>query len=168
MDCQRVPPEFIQKWKEQRRHADLPAGDEEFRPLKHNPVTPAQSAEFWKLLRKELEVTVNALCEIGIISSVCPFGEEILRISLNDDGLQPIFTSTDAVLDGDRIRCSVLNGGIYYLNFFYQAGTGVVVQDIQRERDFMGPRKAAEYVLDRMLNILEWTRSYASGKNMEI
>lgn len=110
------------------------------------------------MLVKELEFTVSTLHEIDVTGSISPFGEEIVRVSLNDNSAQPLSTRTDLILDGDRIRCSVADGGIYYLNFTAVSDTEIAVRDIQREGDSMDALKTAEYVVDRMLNILEWTR----------
>ena len=106
----------------------------------------------------ELEFVVSAVREINVTGCINPFGEEIVRISLNDDSAPPAFTRTDLILDGDHIRCSVLNGGIYYMNFAAASNAEIVVHDIQRNDGSMDAQKAAEYVVERMLNILDWTR----------
>jgi hypothetical protein len=156
MDSEKVLPEFIQKRKERR--PELSSAENGNPSPKPGSIAPPQRTEFWKQLLKELEFTASALREIDFTGSISPFGEEIVRVSLHDDGIPPISTRTDLILDGDRIRCSVLNGGIYYLNFASLCDTKVVVQDIQRNGGSMDARKTAEYVVDRMLNILEWTR----------
>lgn len=158
MNSERVLPEFIQKRKERRR-SELSSAESGNPSPKHRSIAQRQRTEFWKLLLKELEFAVSAVREIDSTGSISPFGQEIVRVSLSDDGIPPISTRTDLILDGDRIRCSVLNGGIYYLNFAALSDTKVVVQDIQRNGGSMDARKTAEYVVDRMLNILEWTRS---------
>jgi len=158
MDSEKVLPEFIQKRKERRRRSELSSAERGSPPLKSASISRPQRTEFWKQLLRELEFTASALCEIDFIGSISPFGEEIVRVSLHDDSIPPLSTRTDLILDGDLIRCSVLNGGIYYLNFTVLSDTKVVVQDIQRNSGSMDARKTAEYVVDRMLNILEWTR----------
>src|SRR5277367_1741949 len=148
MDSEKVLPEFIQKRKERRRRSELSSAERGSPPLKSASISRPQRTEFWKQLLRELD----------FIGSISPFGEEIVRVSLHDDSIPPLSTRTDLILDGDLIRCSVLNGGIYYLNFTVLSDTKVVVQDIQRNSGSMDARKTAEYVVDRMLNILEWTR----------
>lgn len=159
MDSEKLLPEFIQKRKE-RRCSQLSSPESGGNPIpKPDSVSRRQRTEFWKQLLKELEFTASVLCEIDFTGSVSPFGEEIVRVSLNDASIPPRSTRTDLILDGDRIRCSVLNGGIYYLNFAALSDTEIVVQDIQSNAGSMDARKTAEYAVDRMLNILEWTRS---------
>ena len=159
VDSEKVLPEFIQEWKERRRRSELSTAESGNSSPKPAPIARTQRIEFWKQLLKELEFTASALRQIDVAGSISPFGEEIVRVSLGDDGIPPKSTRTDLILDGDRIRCSVLNGGIYYLNFAALSDTKVVVQDIQRNGGSMDARKTAEYVVDRMLNILEWSRS---------
>jgi hypothetical protein len=159
VDSEKVLPEFIQEWKERRKRSELSSAESGNPSPKPGSIAQRQRTEFWKLLLKELEHTVSAVREIDITGSISPFGEEIVRVSLYDGSTPPISTRTDLILDDDRIRCSVLNGGIYYLNFAALSDTKVVVQDIQRNGGSMDARKTAEYVVDRMLNILEWTRS---------
>jgi hypothetical protein len=156
MDSKRELPEFIRKRKELTDSNSSLAGKGSI-PTPDGS-TPLQRTEFWKLLLDELAFIMSAMREINVTGRISPFGEEIARISLNDDGAPPTVTRTDLVLDGDRIRCSVLNGGIYYLNFAVVSDTEIVVQDIQRNDGFMDAREAAEHVVDRMLNILEWNR----------
>ncbi len=159
VDSEKVLPEFIQEWKERRKRSELSSAESGNPSPKPSSIAQRQRTEFWKQLLKELEFTASALREIDFTGSINPFGEEIVRVSLSDDGIPPKSTRTDLILDGDRIRCSVLNGGIYYLNFAALSDTAVVVQDIQRNGGSMDARKTAEYVVERMLNILEWTRS---------
>lgn len=158
MDSKRALPEFIQKRKDQRRREVASSVDREDRLPERDSMIQLQSKGFWKVLVKELEFTVSTLHEIDVTGSISPFGEEIVRVSLNDNSAQPLSTRTDLILDGDRIRCSVADGGIYYLNFTAVSDTEIAVRDIQREGDSMDALKTAEYVVDRMLNILEWTR----------
>jgi hypothetical protein len=159
VDREKVLPEFIQEWKERRKRSELSSAESGNPSPKPSSIAQRQRTEFWKQLLKELEFTASALREIDFTGSINPFGEEIVRVSLSDDGIPPKSTRTDLILDGDRIRCSVLNGGIYYLNFAALSDTAVVVQDIQRNGGSMDALKTAEYVVERMLNILEWTRS---------
>ncbi len=159
MDSEKLLPEFIQKRKELKRRSELSSAESGNPRPKPGSIAVPQRIKFWKQLLKELEFTATALREIDVTGAINPFGEEIVRVSLNDDSIPPLSTRTDLILDGDRIRCSVLNGGIYYLNFAAASGTEIVVRDIQSKGGSMDARKTAEYVLDRMLNILEWTRS---------
>ena len=96
--------------------------------------------------------------EINIKGSISPFGEDISRITLSDDSMPPVATRTDLVLDQDRIRCSVLNGGIYYLNLITFHDKELYAQDIQADDSPMNAQKTAEYVISRMVNIIEWMR----------
>jgi hypothetical protein len=157
MDSEKVLPEFIRKRKELRESWEsTSAGRGSI--SRHDASTAQQRTQFWKRMLDELACIMSDVREINVTGSVSPFGEEIVRISLNGDGTQAAFTQADLVLDGDRIRCSVLNGGIYYLNFAAVSDTEIVVQDIQKNDGSMDARKAAEYVVERMLNILEWIR----------
>lgn len=158
MDGKRTLPEFIRKRKELERRSGSYSAEGGNRSPNLESIVRLQSKRFWKLLVKELELTVSALREIDVTGSISPFGEEIVRVSLNDNSASPTSTRTDLILDGDRIRCSVADGGIYYLNFTAVSDTEIAVRDIQRDGDSMDALKTAEYVVDRMLNILEWTR----------
>ena len=100
--------------------------------------------------------------EIDIKGSISPFGEDISRITLSDDSVPPVATRTDIVLDGDRIRCSVLNGGIYYLSLATFHDAEIFAQDIQADDAPMNAQKTAEYVISRMVNIIEWIRRSSS------
>ena len=151
--------EFIQKRKELRRRAELSSEKKRHRSQSADPVARYQKTEFWKLLLQELEWVVTALHEINFTGSISPFGEQIVRVSLRDVGSPSASTRTDLILDGDRIRCSVLNAGIYYLNFTALSDAQIAIQDIQRSGNPMDPRKTAEYVVERMLNILEWNQA---------
>ena|SRR5215467_4144489 len=147
-------PEFIQKHRELRRHSDL--------SLVQNlsalePVFRTQIHQFWRRVIEQLRCTVNNLGEIDFTGSISSFGEEIVRVSVSDIRLTSTSTYTDLILDRERIRCSVLNGGIYYLNFVTSSGNEMAAQDIQKDGNPMDARKTAEHVIDRMLNILEWT-----------
>ena len=107
--------------------------------------------------QKFLQILVS-LHEIDFTGSISTFGEGIARITLVDDKLEGVSTRTDLILDGERIRCSVLNNGIFYLNFVAFSDNRLFVQDIQRDVDPMDALTTAQQVVDRMLNIIEWTR----------
>lgn len=96
--------------------------------------------------------------EIDIKGSISPFGQDISRITLSDGSVPPVATRTDIVLDGNRIRCSVSNGGIYYLGLAIVHDKEIFAQDIQRDDPLMNAQKTAEYVISRMVNIIEWMR----------
>lgn len=100
--------------------------------------------------------------EIDIKGSISPFGEDISRITLSDDSVPPLATRTDIVLDGDRIRCSVLNGGIYYLDLAAFHDKEIFALDIQADDAPMNAQKTAEYMINRMVNIIEWMRRSSS------
>lgn len=123
--------------------------------MKLTSLIRSQGASFWNRLLKKLELTVNALHEIDFTGSVSPFGEDIVRVSVSNKLLPPIDSWTDLVRDGDRIRCSVLNGGIYYLDFVAISDTKLGLQDTQRNGDAMDEEKTAVHVIERMVNVIE-------------
>lgn len=159
MDKESQLPEFLQKRKGLQRRIDASPAEKANRSPKADSIIRLQSAGFWKRLLGALELTVKALREIDVTGSINPFGKEIVRVLLNDNSTPPVSTRIDLILDGDRIRCSVMNGGIYYLNFVAVSDTQIEVRDIQNDSDSLDARRTAEYVVDRMLNILEWTRA---------
>lgn len=132
---------------------------ERWNPSTLNSVFRTQIHQFWKQLFEDLKIIVDVLREIDFTGSLSTFGDEIVRVSLSDATLVDVFTRADLILDGERIRCTVLNGGIFYLDFVTTSGNEIVVQDIQQNGDPMDAWKTAEYVIDRMVNIIEWIRS---------
>jgi hypothetical protein len=150
--------EFIERRKEQRKRAKASSAEPWQQSLKLATLIKSQGTSFWGRLLEKLESTVSALHEIDFTGSVSPFGEDIVRVSVNNRSLAPIHSChswTDLVRDGDRIRCSVLNGGIYYLDFVAISDAELALQDIQQNGDSMDEEKTAVYVIERMVNIIE-------------
>jgi hypothetical protein len=147
--------EFIKRQKEQRKRAKAAAAETWHQSLKLTSLIQSQGARFWSRLLKKLEFTVNALPEIDFTGTVSPFGEDIVRISISNRSLPPVQSWTDLVRDDGRIRCSVLNCGIYYLDFVALSADELALQDIQRNDDAMDEGKTAVYVIERMVNIME-------------
>jgi hypothetical protein len=162
MDTQRMLPEFIQKRKDLKITSQVSSARKWQQYPNPGSITQSQSLGFWRHLNDELRFTLSATQEIDIKGSISPFGEDISRITLSDHSLPPIATRTDIVLDGERIRCSVLNGGIYYLDLVIFHGTEIFAQDIQADDTPMNAQKTAEYVISRMVNIIEWMRRSSS------
>jgi hypothetical protein len=147
--------EFIKRQKEQRKRAKVSAAETRQQSLRLTALIQSQGARFWSRLLKKLESTVNALHEIDFTGSVSPFGEDIVRISVSNQSLPPVQSWTDLVRDDGRIRCSVLNCGIYYLDFVALSADQLALQDIQRNDDAMDEGKTAVYVIERMVNVME-------------
>lgn len=158
VDRERKLPEFIQKRRESRRRLEVTWGERWSRSSASDFIIQTQSHEFWKRFLDELKCIISALHGIDFTGSISTFGEGIARITLGDDRLEGVSTRTDLILDGERIRCSVLNNGIFYLNFVALSDNRLSVQDIQKDVDPMDASTTAEQVVDRMLNIIEWTR----------
>lgn len=154
MDDDREVSQFIARWKARRKQAKT-ATEMSPKSLKLTNLIESQITTFWTQLLKRLELTVNALCEIDLSGSVSPFGEDLVRISVTDRLAPPIHSWTDLVRDGARIRCSVLDGGIYYLDFVAISDTELAIQDIQRNGDLMDVKTSAVYVIERMVSILD-------------
>jgi hypothetical protein len=56
-----------------------------------------------------------------------------------------------------------LNGGIYYLDLATFHDKEIFAQDIQADATTpMNAQKTAEYVISRMVNIIEWMRRSSS------
>ena len=162
MDTQRTLPEFIQKRKDLKITSKVSSVKKWQQYPNPRPIAQSQSLGFWRHLNDELRFTLGAMQEIDIKGSISPFGEDISRITLSDDSVPPAATRTDIVLDGDRIRCSVLNGGIYYLDLATFQDKEIFAQDIQADDTPMNAQKTAEYVISRMVNIIEWMRRSSS------
>jgi hypothetical protein len=145
--------EFIERRKAQRRLTK--ASDTAMRHLHQTDPGQSQITSFWIGLLEKLELTVNSLHQIDLTGSVSPFGQGIVRVSVNNKLLLPVHSWTDMVRDGNRIRCSVLNGGIYYLDFVLISDTEIALQDTQTNSHSMDPEKAAIYVIERMVNVIE-------------
>lgn len=156
MRSQREYSELIQRWKDRRARSELSSTEKRKRFPRRDALVHSHSAKFWTVFLEELEANISALHEIHFSGSVSPFGKAIVRVAISDDSKPFLSSRTDLILDNDRIRCSVLNGGIYYLNFTPISDTQIVVHDIQAGSDPMDPCETAEYVIDRMLNIIEW------------
>src|SRR5215475_2017235 len=120
--------EFIQKRRELKRHSDLTLVENS---LALEPVFRTPIQHFWRRVIEQLRCIMHALDEIEFSGSISTFGEEIVRVSLRDARSEGTSTYTDLILDRERIRCSVLNGGIYYLNFVTSSVKEMAVQEIQ-------------------------------------
>lgn len=155
MDSEKELCEFIERRKEQRKRAQAASAEIWQQPLKLTHLIQSQGTSFWNRLLEKLEQTVNALHEVDFTGSVSPFGEEIVRVSVNNKSLPAIHSWTDLIRDDNRIRCSVLNGGIYYLDFVVISDSRIALQDTQTNSDFMDPGKTAIYVIERMINVIE-------------
>ena len=147
--------EFIKRQKEQRKRAKVSAAETRQQSQRLTALIQSQGARFWSRLLKKLESTVNALHEIDFTGSVSPFGEDIVRISVSNQSLPPVQSWTDLVRDDGRIRCSVLNCGISYLDFVALSADQLALQDIQRNDDAMDEGKTAVYVIERVVNVME-------------
>lgn len=159
MDIQRELPEFVQKRKDLKIASKISIARKWQQYSNPRFVTQSQGFRFWQSLNEELRFTLGALQEIDIKGSISPFGNDIARITLSDDIVPPVVTRTDIVLDGNRIRCSVLNGGIYYLSLVTFHDEEIFAHDIQANDPPMNVERTAEYMLSRMVNIIEWMRS---------
>ena len=155
MNSEKELSEFIERRKEQRKRANAASAETQKQYLKLTSLIQSQGASFWSRLLEKLQLTVNVLHEIDFTGSVSPFGEGIVRVSVSNKLLTPIHSWTDLVRDGDRIRCSVLNGGIYYLDFVAISHTKLALQDTQKNADAMDEGKTAVHVIERMVNVIE-------------
>jgi hypothetical protein len=141
MDTQRMLPEFIQKRKDLTITSQVSSARKWQQYPNHRSITQSQSFGFWRHLNGELRFTLGAMQESDIKGSISPFGEDISRITLSDDSVPPVATRTDIVLDEDRIRCIVLNGGIYYLSLATFHDKEIFAQDIQADDTPMNAQK---------------------------
>jgi len=155
MDSKKELYQFIEKQKERRKFAKNASPQMQQQSLKLSSLIQSQGSIFWNRLLKRLESTLNALHEIDFAGSASPFGEDIMRVVVNSRSVKTIHSWTDLVRDGDRIRCSVLNGGIYYLDFVAISDSEIALQDTQLHGDPMDEGKTAVYVIERMVNIIE-------------
>lgn len=117
-----------------------------------------EGPKFWQQLMKELKIAVDALPVLKMQGSYTLIGQDGARIDVSSPGIFANFTYTNMFRDDVGIRCSTLDAGAYRLLFRVVSNTEIGVVDEHREGAPMNPSLASQYVLGRMVDLIERRR----------
>jgi hypothetical protein len=116
----------------------------------------AERPKFWQHLIEKLKIATDALPNLKLAGRFSPGIESRgIRISMSHPGLFVSQTHTDLFLDSDCIRCTGLDIGFYNLRFCAVSNSEIAVTDEQGDGHPMDPDQASEYVMRRMIDLLE-------------
>ena len=109
---------------------------------------------FWKEFKEKLAVAVGFLPDLKLAGSISSTGDDALRISMNKPGVFLNQTYTDLFYNREakEIRCGILNGGMYSLEFRVVAEENRVVVVSSRQSGLMDPEAAVRCVIEQMID----------------
>ncbi len=114
-----------------------------------------EAPKFWQELLEKMKIAVDALPALKLHGSYSLMGLESVRIEMSSPGNFPNMTYTDLFRAADRIRASTLDAGAYSLMFHVVSDTEIGVVDEHKGGHPMNPDETSEYVMKRMLNLIE-------------
>lgn len=117
-----------------------------------------EAPKFWQELLENMKIAVDALPALKLRGSYSLLGLESVRIEMSSPGNFANMTYTDLFRDAGRIRASTLDAGAYSLLFCAVSDTEIGVVDEHKRGHAMNPDEASEYVMKRMLNLIERRR----------
>ena len=117
----------------------------------------SESPRFWERLVDKLKIAVDALPVLKIEGSLNKDSDRHVRIFMRMPGIFPNETYTNLFLDDQRIRATTLDDGSYTLDFIIPRENCLSVMTTG-EGITMSPDRAHEYIMSRMILLLERRR----------
>lgn len=118
-----------------------------------------QREKFWKQLTEKLHLAVDsfpALPALRLDGKLTSFVPNQVRVEMHRIGGPHLSTThTDLYCHGKTINCNTLGDGVYDLDFCILSDAEIGVVSSQKPGIAMDAEHAAEYVIERMMAIVE-------------
>ncbi len=100
----------------------------------------------------KLHITVESLSVIGLNGSFgSPIDASHVHIEVVKRDHFPSVANTDIHFDGNNLRCTGLNVGVYDLRLFATTSGDVIASTENQPNKMMDPDQTAEFIMKRMV-----------------